>query len=188
MNILTDMPIAFINAVTPFESRVIVFCATTLGTITIIGVLLYLFFRKLPNHSSFASVAKLSERLYDLFILVFTVGVTYTADFLLKAHYMIPRPPVFDTTLHALIAETDYGFPSSHASLFAAIAAALFFINRRAGFAVGLLAVIIGCARILAGVHTPLDIIGGFTMGIFVAVIIDFLAESVKQKPPSLHI
>ena len=74
---------------------------------------------------------------------------------------------------------SDYGFPSGHASFYSALAVSVFFIDRRAGKFAGLLALVVGAARILAGVHTPLDILGGFILGTLTAVVIDFIAKKL---------
>ncbi len=76
------------------------------------------------------------------------------------ALYFDPRPFVFNQPplfYHA----ADNGFPSDHALLTFLIAwlAALF--NKRAGLALALLAVAVGAARVAAGVHYGVDIVGG---------------------------
>ena len=62
-------------------------------------------------------------------------------------------------------------FPSSHATVFAALGMAIYLRDKKAGrwFLAG--AVVIGLARIVAGVHYPLDILAGFLLGGLVAVI-----------------
>ena len=181
MHLLLMVPVSFINSATTFDIAVIIFFAKTLGNLVIIGTILYLFFRPMGRTDVFASIENLSEKLLDFFVVAISTCATFTLVFLLKAYFKIPRPPVFDTGLKALLAQTDFGFPSSHAAVFMALAVSLFFVSRKAGYVTLALAIAIGIARVLAGVHTPLDIIGGFVVGSMVAIIVDFLAFEVLR-------
>lgn len=179
---LLTNPVAFINGLTPFGAQFIVFCAIWLPILTGVWVTVYLLFRPIPNHSVFAPLENLSRRFFTLVVVFVSALGAYVASIALKNYFEIGRPAVLNLDLHPLIKLTDYGFPSSHATFFAALSTALFFIHRRAGVFAGLLAIVIGAARIFAGVHTPLDIIGGFILGALCAVLVDFVAESVDSK------
>lgn len=181
MDILLTNPVAFINAVTPGEAKFIVFCATWLGIIAIAWVIVYLLFRPIPNHSLFAPLENLPRRFSNFFILFITVMTSYVASVALKNYFAIGRPALLNIDLRPLMQLSDYGFPSSHAAFYAALAVSLFFIHHRAGLFAGLLALVIGTARIMAGVHTPLDILGGFVLGTLIAVLIDFAAEKLDS-------
>jgi len=67
--------------------------------------------------------------------------------------------------VHSLISETGYSFPSGHATFFMALAVSIFFYHKKAGYIFMFFALIIGIARIVAGVHFPTDILGGFVVG-----------------------
>ena len=179
MNLLISNPVNFINGVTPLEAQFIVFCATWLGVITIVWVLIYLLFRPIPDHGIFSPLQHISRRFSNLFfVFVSTLGA-YAISVALKNYFKIGRPDLLNINLHPLLKLTDYGFPSSHATFYMALATALFCINRRAGIFAGLIALVIGAARIMAGVHTPLDIIGGCLLGVLFVVILDSFAEKV---------
>jgi undecaprenyl-diphosphatase len=64
------------------------------------------------------------------------------------------------------------GFPSDHALFTAAIALAVFFETRKKKLALVLmvLALLVGLGRVIALVHTPLDVLGGFLFAAFGAL------------------
>jgi len=84
--------------------------------------------------------------------------------------YPRPRPFVGLSAVHPLINilpwENLQSFPSGHAIFFFAIAAALYYFNKKIGFWAFIIAALIGIARIYAGVHWPSDILGGAILGI----------------------
>ena len=182
MHLLVLSPISFINGVTPFQSGFVTFCATWIPNITIVWVLIFLYFRPIPNKCVFAPFENPRIRTLQLVIIMFSALAARFFAVILKNYFHIGRPFLLNNGLHPIIALTDYGFPSAHAAVFSAIAAALFLINRRAGIFAGLLALVIGAARIFAGVHTPLDIIGGYILGTLIAICVDFLAQIYQKK------
>ena len=167
LQLLIDSPVSFINTVTPLASFIVIFCAVGLPWITIVWVLIYLGLRHQGN------------RIRAFFIVCASAVIADGASILLKNYFKIGRPAVLNFNLHPLLPIADYGFPSSHAAVFSAIAGALFFINRKAGILAALLALAIGIARIFAGVHTPLDILGGYLLGTFVAALVDFIVQKI---------
>src|SRR3989344_5189935 len=113
---------------------------------------------------------------FDELIVFFAAGVTLIIAHFLKILINMPRPFDAIANVSALFTESGQAFPSGHAAFFSALAFAIFFINKKAGYVFMLFALLIGLARIMAGVHFPVDILGGFTLGIAVA----FLVEKYK--------
>jgi undecaprenyl-diphosphatase len=62
-------------------------------------------------------------------------------------------------------------FPSGHAMFFGALAMSLFFVHKRMGYLYFVVALIVGLARIAAGVHFPVDIFVSYILGIIIAYI-----------------
>ena len=107
----------------------------------------------------------------------FTAGLAAVFSKLLKILIQAPRP-VFDLPdIQTLFLKTSYAFPSDHATFFMALAFAIFFLHKKTGYVFMFFALLIGLARIVAGVHFPLDILGGFALGIAVA----FLVKKYKM-------
>ncbi len=71
---------------------------------------------------------------------------------------------------------SDFSFPSDHASLLFAITFYFYLSGEhKKGHTFLVLAIIVSIARISAGVHFPLDILGGVIVGLISAVIIKLL-------------
>lgn len=97
---------------------------------------------------------------------------------LLNRFIFTPRPFVVEHTTPLVPHTPDNGFPSDHTLLVATIALIIFVYNRKLGTVIGILAVIIGVARILAKVHSPIDVLGS----ILIAVIVTYLSKFVIQR------
>ena len=99
----------------------------------------------------------------------FTGGLAWVIAKILKFFIHVPRP--FDAlpNVHALIPESGLSFPSGHATFYMALAVSIYFFHKKAGYIFMFFALLIGIARIIAGVHFPVDILGGFILGALVA-------------------
>ncbi len=94
--------------------------------------------------------------------------------------YPHPRPFASLSGVHQLLTETSSSFPSGHAAFFFALSAVSYHYNRKLGVTFFTLSVIMGLARIIAGVHYPLDILGGALLG----VCIGFMSSIIVDKFP----
>ncbi len=65
-----------------------------------------------------------------------------------------------------MISESGSSFPSGHMTWFFALAAIVWFTNRKWGTWYLALSVLMGIARIYVGVHWPSDILGGIVVGL----------------------
>ena len=78
-----------------------------------------------------------------------------------------------------------YGFVSSHAANFFAIAAivsSLFSERKNLSYVLYSWATIVAYSRIYVGKHYPLDVIGGAILGIFIAKIVWCIVLKIKEK------
>ncbi|MDO8664068.1 MAG: phosphatase PAP2 family protein [Candidatus Liptonbacteria bacterium] len=107
---------------------------------------------------------------------------------IVRFFYYSPRP--FEA-LHfqSLIPESGSSIPSGHAAFFFALATIIYFYNRRWGIWYFVLSLLIGLARIFAGVHWPSDIIAGVVVGIlsglFVHALLKNYLQKLKEPPPA---
>jgi len=71
--------------------------------------------------------------------------------------------------IQTLFSKNDAAFPSGHATFFFALGFSIYFVHKKAGLVFILFATLIAISRIIAGVHFPIDILGGFILGALVA-------------------
>ncbi len=100
----------------------------------------------------------------------------------IRFFYHHPRPFVTITGVFQLFSESSYSFPSGHATFFFALSAVVYHHNKKAGIAFFTLSAIMGLARISAGVHYPLDILGGAVIGWLVGMGTCALMEKFSRK------
>ncbi|MEK7071462.1 MAG: phosphatase PAP2 family protein, partial [Patescibacteria group bacterium] len=103
-------------------------------------------------------------------LMVFFSGImAWVLSYILKTLFHMPRPFDILPQINSLFPETGFAFPSSHAAVFMALAVSIFFAHKKVGYVFIFLALLIGLARIVAGVHFPIDILGGFALGALIA-------------------
>jgi len=115
----------------------------------------------------------------EFFIVFVTAGAAGLISKLLKILIHTSRPTLVLQNISTLFTKTSYAFPSDHATFFMALALSMFFINKKAGYVFFIFALLIGIARIMAGVHFPVDILGGFILGGIVSCLIAFFVKNV---------
>lgn len=139
----------------------------------------YLWITKFANPISIVLLAAaflalfVTQKLYAeaLWLLLGVGGVAGIGNHLLKLAFLRPRP-----TLHHVVTEHSYSFPSGHSTgsmvLFGTLLllVPIFTKNKvlRLGlqFLLGALILTIGVSRIYLGVHFPTDVLAGFCIGL----------------------
>lgn len=109
------------------------------------------------------------------------VGAGVLALILAKAggHFIVSTRPYIAQNLMPLIsASRDNGFPSDHTLLSATLALLVLTVRRPLGAVLLVLALCVGVCRVLALVHSPIDIVGSFG----IALVSVFAATIVGSK------
>lgn len=93
----------------------------------------------------------------------------------LKEYFAVPRPFQVLEGITPLVQNADLfqALPSGHATFFAALATSIYFLDKRVGVAVAVCALVIGLARIAAGIHWPSDILAGWILGVLIAMLLN---------------
>lgn len=134
-------------------SRLVVFFANDLGFLLIGGLLVYLFTHK-----------DRKKGVRDVVVVITAALIAWGLAHLIKYLYPHARPTMFPGT-NALLPDNDSSFPSGHATFFSALATALYFYHKKLGLLYALGALFIGVARVMAGIHWPIDILAGYVLG-----------------------
>ena len=83
---------------------------------------------------------------------------------------LVARPRAFELPQVMQLFDEKLGtsFPSGHATFFFAFSTAVYLYNKKAGIVCYIVSFLMGLSRIYAGVHYPLDVLGGMALGILV--------------------
>ncbi|MCX6755187.1 MAG: phosphatase PAP2 family protein [Candidatus Nomurabacteria bacterium] len=161
--------------------KVIIFCAQTLPYIIILLAGLFLIFHHdaWPKKDIFGELKSYLRKWKEIGLVFFSGILAWCLASLLKILFHTPRPFDAFTNVHSLISESGFAFPSGHATFYSALAVSLFFCHKKVGYVFMFFAFIIGITRIMAGVHFPVDILGGFVLGSIIAVLMN---KIIKRK------
>ena len=120
-----------------------------------------------------------------VFFALTSMGCSSLVVFTINAMYFRPRPFVDLDITRLFYPPTDSSFPSNAIAAAFGLAAVVWGINRPVGTVLLIGASLYGLARVYAGVHYPLDIIGGALIGAVVAALVlrlRGLAEPVTTR------
>jgi len=160
-----------------FLDHVIIFFALWFPYVVVILAGLFLLF----HHEVLAAESPFRvfmEKKVEILHAFFSGVLAWILAYALKYLFHTPRPFDAFSQVHSLIPESGYAFPSGHATFFMALAFSIFFMHKRAGYWFIFFAILIGVARIMAGVHFPIDILGGFVLGYGVSCLVAFFAKN----------
>lgn len=133
----------------------------------------YLVYFLLAGAALIYFLVKKKEKLRYIFIVVSSVVLSrFVITELIRLIWHRSRPFV-DYQVNQVIEHSASGsFPSGHIAFLFALAAAVYFFNRKWGIVFFILSLIVGLARVFVGIHYPLDILGGIVIGIVSAIVV----------------
>ncbi|HEY8998968.1 MAG TPA: phosphatase PAP2 family protein [Candidatus Saccharimonadales bacterium] len=107
--------------------------------------------------------------------------VGYGAAEFLKIAIARPRPFSILASVHKRWTDTGNGFPSGHAMMITVIMLTVLpYLPRRWRWIVPVPIILVGLSRVYLGLHAPLDIVGGFAVGLGVVSFVRILPQSLK--------
>jgi undecaprenyl-diphosphatase len=146
---------------------IVLFGAVYLIFLLLLSLCVYLFLELKKGNLAFTLI----------FFRTFFIGaIAWGIARVVKVFFENPRPfLIFEDITPLFIHGSTDAFPSGHTTFVAALGMALYFYNKKVGALLLLVALLIGFSRVVAGVHWPLDVLGGFSLGIFVAMLFQYL-------------
>lgn len=147
----------------------IVFFAEWYGLLILGTLFIYLF-----NHKD-----NLKKGATDLVVVGITAVSAWFIAHFFKDIFQTLRPFDASKGVTQLLTESGYAFPSGHATFFMALASSLWFYHKRLAVFFAISALVIGIARVSAGVHWSVDILGGLALGFMLGVVLYKLISSV---------
>ena len=101
------------------------------------------------------------QRQIGVFVALTAMALSNSAVFILNFFYFRPRPFVNADVSLLFYKPTDSSFPSNAVAAVFGLAFGIWGVNRRLGWVAIGAASMYGLARVYAGVHYPLDVLGG---------------------------
>ena len=117
------------------------------------------------------------EKKFFVILAVIALPCIYATSKIVAHFYFDPRPFVVGHFTPLIPHSPDNGFPSDHALLTSAVASVMFVYNKKVSLVLWVLTLIVGVARVMAGVHHMVDIIGAVTISILLTPIIEYVLK-----------
>ncbi len=150
----------------------VIFCARFLPYIAILVVIWHLWLKR-------RDIFSLLDQGFAVFAPAILSCFVFTQ--ILKEIIARPRPFMSLPGVHLLVNIDGFAFPSAHAAFFFALGLAMFYLDKAFGKRILVIAVVISVARVVAGVHYPLDILGGAVLGLLVAYFVNLWSQRSLQ-------
>lgn len=163
-----------------FFDWVVIFLGYIFPILILLGVCIYVFVEADVFKKEDAFSIRFKRLVRKFAIICGPAILAYLIGTVLKEIIHLDRSFVQNNEIKPLFSPTQkYSFPSSHATTFSALALSVYFYNKKIGIFLLVSALVIGIMRIVAGVHFPLDILGGFILGGLISYLVAYFVKSV---------
>lgn len=164
---LNSLPVKY-----PEFNLFFVFLASTFGIIVIFALAYFLLVHKDKKRGG-----------QELILMVTVAVVAWLLAHVLKEIFQTERPFVnLPDVLNLFVEETGYAFPSGHATFYAALATMMWFYHKRIALVLALVAFLVGTSRVVVGIHWPIDVLGGYILGILISICAYFLMQKYWSR------
>ena len=169
---------------TSFFDELVVFCARYLQYFAILFLLIYLIYHYVGEFDYRQPFLLIKTKIKEILMAFSPAIISWIIAEILKIIIKYPRPFIlFENTVQPLFIHGRMdSFPSGHAMFFGALAMSVYFIHKRLGRIYFLIALVIGLARVITGIHFPIDILAGYLFGILITLIFELLIKNYREK------
>lgn len=123
------------------------------------------------------------RNIFSFCLTVFLAITSWGISEVLKEVFRSPRPFILIEDIYPLFMMTSHdSFPSGHAMAISSLSTLMYFQNKKFGYLFFVGALIMGIARVIAGVHFIHDILLGYFLGVFFAIVSYKYFEKLKNK------
>lgn len=163
--------------------QIIIFLATGFNAMLIASGVLYIMYHHEGKFSSIENYKILTVRMREIFLFCTTGIFAWFIVMFLKDIFATPRPfEILDISPLFYYGSMD-SFPSGHAAVFGALSFGLLFMHRSFGAILfTVLSLFVLLIRMVAGIHFPIDILGGILVGFLVSYFIHVLFRPTILK------
>lgn len=155
----------------PIFDVLVIFFASPFSYLVIFLAILFLLY----HHDALPFGGSITETIHKSKETVFVLVTGFSAWFvatLLKLIIATERPEFALPNIFPLFDKGGFAFPSGHATFFFALATSIYIKHKKIGIAFFVAAVVISISRVVAGVHFPIDILGGMLIGVGIAYLL----------------
>ncbi len=155
----------------PVFDTLVIFIANPFSYLVILAGIMFLFYHHeiLPSRNP---IFELIKKWREIFFVFLTWTSAWFVASVLKLLIATERPVNALPHIFPLFEKSGFAFPSGHATVFSALATSIYIRHKKIGILFFVAAVLIGVARVISGVHFPIDILGGFAIGITIAYLL----------------
>ncbi len=153
-----------------FFDKLVVFLGYVFPLLLLFMVCVFVFYKMEIYQKKLINYENFKKLVFSFILILGPAFIAFLFATFLKDVIQIDRSFVqFDTVSPLFSPNQEYSFPSTHAAIFSALALTIYFYHKKAGYWFMFFALLIGVARIVAGVHFPVDILAGFTLGFLIS-------------------
>ena len=138
----------------------------------LIGVIAFGYWLTLPKRQ------KVQVAIFGLIAAIVAYGLAKIGG----ALYFDPRPFVFHNLTPLYPHTPDNGFPSDHTLLSAFIAVTIYAVHKRLGLILMAMALLVGGARVIGNIHSPIDIAGSVVFALLGGFVAYYLTPKVLAR------
>ncbi|MGC8558427.1 MAG: phosphatase PAP2 family protein [Nitrososphaeria archaeon] len=116
---------------------------------------------------------------FAAYVMIVAFILSIISGEILKPLLAVPRPFHFYTYSLLVTMPHDYSYPSGHALIvWAGASSTFYYLRKRYVYLLSIEAALVSFSRVYVGVHWPLDVVGGAALGVSIAMLAVYIAES----------